>query len=77
MGKQVIQLQSGQETDDVVTAEAILEDPKRKLESSCYCSLKKQFHMICVEISDWKHVSLSAKSFLNTQLHLLPQAYQI
>lgn len=33
--------------------------------------------MICVEISDWKHSSLGTKSFLNTQLHLLSQAYQI
>lgn len=37
MGKQVIQLQSGQETDDVATSEATLEDPKRKSEGSCYC----------------------------------------
>lgn len=77
MGKQVIQLQSGQETDDVATSEAILEDLKRKLEGSCYCSSKRQFHMICVEISDWKHTSLSTKSFLNSQVHLLSQAYQI
>ena len=33
--------------------------------------------MICVEISDWKHTSLSAKSFLSTWLHLLARAYQI
>lgn len=77
MGKQVIQLQSGQETGDVATSEAVLEDPKRNWEGSCYCSLKRQFHIICVEISEWKHTSLSTKSFLSTQLHLLSQPYQI
>lgn len=59
----MIQLQSGQGTDDVATSEITLKDPKRKLEGSCYCALKRQFHMICVEISDWKHTSLSTNPF--------------
>lgn len=73
----MVQLYIGQETDDVATSEAILQDPQRKLAAAHHCFLKRQFPMICVEISDGKHTSLSAKSFLSTWLHLLAQAYQI
>lgn len=73
----MVQLYIGQETDETATSEAILEDPQRKLAATHHCSLKRQFPMVCVEISDGKHASLGAKSFLSTWMHLLAQTYQI
>jgi len=57
----VLQLQFSQETDDVATSEAILEDSPKKLAATFHCSLKRKFPMICAEIPGWKHTSLSAK----------------